>query len=234
MEETYYAGVYWPGRVEPLEAYARRAEVLFQQLATLDPTLGRWFEQASSRATALKSPVAPNAEALLGLFQKKKYQPGPEELSFAAWTGQDEPPSVVNFSCGSPSPRTSDVCVLRPPARGAPAERLLSSRVMAQALRALVLAWEPEFGIATSHAHRDGVLKLKEAGTFVGWVMYFSHQRGPVPPLPAPVQVEPVADQGTLVVLTSERFTASNPEHVALAAHVQELLSRAGLLKPIP
>ncbi|MDC0714766.1 Imm52 family immunity protein [Stigmatella sp. ncwal1] len=70
-------------------------------------------------------------------------------------------------------------------------------------------------------------------GTFVGWVLYFSRLRGTVPPLPAPVCIEPVEDKGTLVILTPERFTASNPEHVALAARVHELLDRAGLLRPL-
>ena len=63
--------------------------------------------------------------------------------------------------------------------------------------------------------------------------MYFSRQRGTVPPLPAPVRVEPVEDKGTLVILTPERFTVSNPEHVALAARVHELLDGAGLLGPL-
>ena len=63
--------------------------------------------------------------------------------------------------------------------------------------------------------------------------MYFSRQRGTVPPLPAPVRIEPVEDKGALIILTPERFTASNPEHVALAARVQELLDRAGLLRPM-
>ncbi|PTL75765.1 hypothetical protein DAT35_52885 [Vitiosangium sp. GDMCC 1.1324] len=40
-------------------------------------------------------------------------------------------------------------------------------------------------------------------------------------------------DKGTLVILTPERFTASNPEHVALAARAYELLDRAGLLRPL-
>jgi hypothetical protein len=63
--------------------------------------------------------------------------------------------------------------------------------------------------------------------------MHFSRLRGPVPPLPAPVRVEPVEDKGTLVILTPERFTVSNPEHVALAARVHELLNGAGLLRPL-
>jgi hypothetical protein len=69
--------------------------------------------------------------------------------------------------------------------------------------------------------------------TFVGWVTYFSRARGTVPPLPAPVRIEPVEDKGTLVILMPERFTVSNPEHLALAARVQALLDQAGLLHPL-
>jgi len=71
------------------------------------------------------------------------------------------------------------------------------------------------------------------AGTFVGWVMYFSRLRGTVPLLPTPVRIKPVEDKGTLVIITPERFTASSPAHVALAARVHDLLDRAGLLRPL-
>ncbi|MCY1041577.1 Imm52 family immunity protein [Corallococcus sp. bb12-1] len=54
-----------------------------------------------------------------------------------------------------------------------------------------------------------------------------------MPPLPAPVRVEPVEALGTLIILTPERFTVTNPEHVALAAQVRKLLDHAGLLQPI-
>ena len=40
-------------------------------------------------------------------------------------------------------------------------------------------------------------------------------------------------DKGTLIVLTPERFTAADPEHVALAERVGGLLDRAGLMKPV-
>nr|WP_224367554.1 immunity 52 family protein [Hyalangium versicolor] len=110
---------------------------------------------------------------------------------------------------------------------------MLTAPVMTEVSRAMALAWEPEWGVATSREHRDSVTESADLGTFVGWVMYFSRLRGTVPPLPAPVRIEPVEDKGTLVVLTPERFTASNPEHVALAARVHELLARAGLLRPL-
>lgn len=104
---------------------------------------------------------------------------------------------------------------------------------LTEVVRAMALAWEPECAIATSEAHRDLLPQPPRAGTFVGWVTYFSRRRGSVPPLPAPVRVEPVEDKGTLVILTPERFTAANPEHIALAARVQELLTQAGLLGPL-
>ena len=63
--------------------------------------------------------------------------------------------------------------------------------------------------------------------------MYFAHHLGAIPPLPTPVRIEPVEDKGSLIILTPERFTVSNPEHVALAERVRELLDGAGLLKPI-
>jgi hypothetical protein len=233
MVENYYIGAYWSGRPEPLESYARRASVFLRQLAALDPTLIPWFEQASSPAAALRSQFSPDTQTLLGLFNKQKYRRGAGDVSFAAWNGESEASSVVSFSCGSPSPFVVDRCILTPPLKGQAAERLISASMMAQVLRAMALAWEPEWSVATSDAHRDMVSDEAAPGTFVGWVMYFANSRGALPPLPSPVRTEPVADRGTLVILTPERFTATNPEHVALAAQVQDLLAEAGLLRPL-
>jgi hypothetical protein len=97
----------------------------------------------------------------------------------------------------------------------------------------MVLAWELDSAIATSTMHRDKVTNTARAGTFVGWIMYFPRSRGTVPPLPAPVRIEPVEDKGTLIILTPERLTPTNPEHVTLARRVHELLHRAGILGPL-
>ncbi|QSQ23047.1 immunity 52 family protein [Pyxidicoccus parkwayensis] len=234
MVETYYAGAYWPGRVEPLESYARRAETFFRLLSSADPTFSRWLEKAGSRSAALKLQFTPNAETLLGLFEKKQYRRDEAGISFSAWNGEpDGASSAVRFACGSTSPLLGDFCTLNLPTEGAVRERILSATSFEQVLRAMVLAWEPEWAIATSQVHRDEVLKLSKAGTFVGWVTYFAHSRGVMPALPEPVRTKPLGDKGTLLILTPERFTASNPQHVALAAHVQELLVQSGLLKPL-
>jgi hypothetical protein len=113
------------------------------------------------------------------------------------------------------------------------AERLLREPMHIQALRAMIESWEPAWGVVTSNGLRDMVSESGTVGTFVGWITYFSKTRGPIPPLPAPVRVEPVGDKGTLIILTPERCTASNPEHVALAAQVRDILGEAELLKPV-
>ncbi|WP_326522498.1 immunity 52 family protein [Archangium lipolyticum] len=108
--------------------------------------------------------------------------------------------------------------------------RVLTVPVLTKVMRALVLSWEPDWGGVISYGYQH--LRDEPVGPpHTGWLMYFSRRRGEVPPLPAPVRVEPVEDKGSLVILTPERFTVDNPAHVSLADEVRTLLDRAGLLK---
>ncbi|WP_342376179.1 immunity 52 family protein [Myxococcus stipitatus] len=233
MTEKYYAGVYWPGRTEPVNEYARRAEACFRGLGPVDVALTQWFEQAHSPDEARKRGFAPDLQVLVDLFSLEKYRQGTGDVAFSAWNGSVEGNSVASISCGSRSRRIVDRCTLTLPATGPVAERLLRAQTLARSVATMALAWEPEWGIATSITHRDRASEFADPGTFIGWVTYLARRRGHVPPLPAPVRVEPVEDKGTLIILTPERFTANNPEHVALAEQVRELLDRAGLLKPL-
>jgi hypothetical protein len=233
MIETYYAGSYWLARPESAEACAQRAERFFHLLARCDPAWTRWYETADSLEEARKRRFTTDAANFQKLFGEKENRIG-DCLKFWLWTGDTlQETSRVNGRCGSADPRLSSTCVLQPYDEGPVGERVLTAPVMTGVLRAMALAWDPEWGVATSHQHRDSVTERAKSGTFVGWVMYFSRLRGKVPPLPAPVRIEPVEDKGTLVTLTPERFTASSLEHVALAARVHELLDRAGLLRSL-
>nr|WP_216620180.1 immunity 52 family protein [Myxococcus xanthus] len=161
-----------------------------------------------------------------------------EDLGFRirGWNGADEDRDAVDFDilCGGYTDAVSNVCVFGLPIRGAHADRVLTSPVLADILRATAIAWEPDWGVAISHAHRDiAEARRVPKSPYVGWVTYLAQHRGTIPPLPAPVHIEPVGDKGTLIVLTPERFTVSNPEHVALADRVREVLDGAGLLEPL-
>ncbi|MDY7226988.1 immunity 52 family protein [Hyalangium rubrum] len=233
MIETYYAGSYWLARPESAQACARRAERFFHLLGHCDPAWTRWYQTADSFEEARKLQFATDAASFQKLFSEKENRIG-DGFTFWLWTGDNlQETSSVNGACGSADPRPPSTCVLKPYDEGLIGQRVLTAPVMTEVLRAMALAWDPEWGVATSYEHQEMITKGDSPDTFVGWVMYFSRLRGKVPPLPAPVRIEPVEDKGTLVTLTPERFTASNPEHVALAARVHELLDRAGLLRPL-
>lgn len=97
----------------------------------------------------------------------------------------------------------------------------------------MVVAWEPEWGVVTSSALRDLQVEDGKAGTFLGWMTYFSHRRGVLPSLPPTLRVEPVEDKGSLVILTPEPFSTANPQHLERVRAVAPMLQQAGLLGPL-
>ena len=156
-------------------------------------------------------------------------------MGFRFWfdnggTGRDC--ADLRIYCGGYAEAFSKSCFLSLPSQGANAERLFTAPVLARVVRSMALAWEPDWVAAMSRTHRELDDKNGKADVWLGWVTYLARHRGTVPPLPAPVRIEPVEDRGTLIILTPERFMVANPEHVALARRVRELLARAGLMQP--
>jgi hypothetical protein len=234
MKESYYVGAYWLARQETAEDCARRAEAFFRLLTPCDPSLTYWFAKGWTLDAARKNRFEPKMEEFLGVFHQQKTQGPKGGFSLEVWNGEmDESASSISLHCADTSKWVSNVCLVDLPDKGVAAERLLQVSVLTRILRGVVVIWEPEWAVVTSSSLRNMQTESGEAGTFVGWITYFSHRRGRVPPLPFPVQVEPVEDKGSLVILTPERFSTSNSAHVALAHHVAEQLARADLLGPL-
>ncbi|AKJ00066.1 immunity protein 52 of polymorphic toxin system [Archangium gephyra] len=234
MRETYYAGSYWGNRKDSAEECARRTETFFHLLSQCDPIYTRWFEQADSRKKALQLQFEPTADTFLRFFKRRTYQEGRDGFILWVWTGhEDGHGGLATMRCGSAAEFASNNCLLYLPSEEPERERVLQADVLAGVLRAMVLAWEPDWAVVTSDDLRTSFSQTSRAGTFVGWWTYFSRDRGELPPLPEPVRVQPVEDRGTLVLLTPERLTASNPEHLALGQRVQEVLLAKGLLEPV-
>jgi hypothetical protein len=231
--DIYKAAVYWACRPESDEQCARRAETFFRLLGRCDPDFTRWFEQADSLKKALQLPFEPTAETFMRFFKKRSNRLGKVGVIFSAWTGhvEGERGGMVRFKCGSDYPGLVNSCLLSLPREAPGTERVLTVPVLLEVMRALVLAWEPDDGVVFSEAYRK--LRNEPVGQpYTGWLMYYSHRRGAVPPLPEPVRVVPVEDKGSLIILTPERFDGNDPGHIALADEVRAALDRAGLLKP--
>ena len=241
--DSYLAGAYWGPRQEPPEECARRAVAFLNSLAACDPLLAHWNKIPKPRGKGCKTPLMPpDLLTLTEAFRRGvNREPGGPPIEHLGLTvsayndgaGQDF--ASVRMHCGSYEQNSAaNTCVLSLPSKGAKAERIFTAPVLTEVVRSMALAWEPDWAVAMSRTHRDMDDKDGKADVWLGWVTYLARHRGTVPPLPAPVRIEPVEDKGTLLVLTPERFTIANPEHVALARRVRELLARAGLIQSAP
>ncbi|WP_404372906.1 immunity 52 family protein [Corallococcus coralloides] len=237
--ETYYVGAYWGPRRESPEECAQRAATFLNLLAACDPLLANWNKIPKPRGKGRKTPLMPpDLPTLTEAFRRGvNREPGgpPFEhlgLTVSAYNdGTRQDFMAVDMTCGGYAQGNSNVCVLSLPSKGESAERLLTASMLTAVMRSMALAWEPDWAVAMSDAYREMDGRQGKDDPWLGWVTYLPSQRGKVPPLPAPVRIEPVEDRGSLIILTPERFTVANPEHVALARRVRELLARAGLMR---
>ncbi|QRN97577.1 immunity 52 family protein [Archangium violaceum] len=237
MTERYYAGVYWPARLESAEECARRSVTFFRLLSQCDEIYARWYEQGDSMEDALQREFTPDYATFLRFFHREENQLGRDGFSLGAWTGhaEDGRGGMVSLTCGDASGAYPNCCLLYLPRTEVEPEgpRVVAAPVLVNVLRAMVLAWEPLLGVIATDEFRHALRPRRDPRGFSGWLMYLSRTRGEVPPLPPPVRVEPVEDKGTLIVLGPERLSASNPEHLSLGRKVQEVLDSKELLRPV-
>jgi hypothetical protein len=233
--EPFQVGAHWAGRRESAEECAQRVEALFQQLGQCDPAYARWFEFAYSRKHSLQLPFEPTIEVFLRFFKRRKYRLDREVFAFEAWTGQEQSGrgGRLSFVCGSNSPSYANGCLLHLPREEPAASRVLALPVLKQVVRAMVRVWDADGCAVIAEGDRSTKKALEDGRPCVGWLTYIAHRCGSLPPLPEQVHLEPLEDQGTLILLTTERFSLANPAHVDLARSVRERLEQAGLMPPL-
>jgi len=122
--------------------------------------------------------------------------------------------------------------VLRLPYEGEAADRVLTEPVLRSVVESMVTSWQPSWAFVQSDGYRSRI-QIPQGKPYVGWMLYLAKERGVVPSLPPSVQVLPAQDGGSLIILTSERFTAHNEGHLALAKEVWDILDRSGVLAPL-
>ncbi len=238
MQERYYLGAYWGPRKETALECAKRAQLFFRMLARCDPSFTQWYRAGRGFPRELPGhPVRPEVEELEKLLLSSRHRRGIgrkviEDLGFSRilWNAK-KAATDIHLSCGGYSPWGGpNLCLLYPTPEKEVRERLLRAPVLAEVLTSMATAWDPDCAMATSTEMVDLVEKRK-GEVRVGWLTYLSRRLGTLPPLPAPVRIEPVGELGWLLVLSAEPMTASNPEHVAFTARIRELLDRAGLIE---
>ncbi len=235
MKEHYFVGAYWGPRQETARVCAQRAEHALRLLADCDPSFAQWYRAGRKAPPGLPGHPVQEIEDLERLLLAGRNRGDVsrailEDMGFTMglFNARQER-TRLEFHCGAYYPEGHNYCLLEPPKDAPVHERLLSAPVLARILTSMVAAWDPNF-VTASSLEMLRLVEGPERETRVGWLTYVSRRLGRVPPLPAPVRIEPVGTQGWLLTLSPERMTAGNPEHVALTARVRELLDRAGLI----
>ena len=238
MQDRYYLGAYWGPRKETALECARRAELFFHMLSRCDPAFVQWYRAGRGFPRELPGyPVRPDIAEMEKLLLKGRNRTDVgreviEDLGFSMmmWNAREEA-TDLHLACGGYSPwGPPNLCLLRPPRKGAIRERLLHASVLNEVLTSMATAWDPDFAMASSGEMVD-LIEKDDFEVRVGWLTYLSRRLGKLPPLPAPVRIEPVGALGWLLTLSPEPMTASNPEHVAFTSRIRELLDRAGLIE---
>ncbi len=242
MREGYYVGAYWGPRQETALECARRAERFFHMLGRCDPSFSQWYRAGRGFPRELPGwPVSPRVKDLEELFLSGRHRADfgegfIEELGFSnvVWNAKKQM-TRLHLHCGKSSPWGGpNSCLLHPTTESTVRERLLRAPVLAEVLTSMATAWDPDSAVAGSDEMRHLVQK-EGREVDVGWLTYLARRLGAVPPLPAPVRIEPVGELGWLLTLSPQPMTASNPEHVALTQRVRDLLDRSGLIgRPEP
>ncbi|WP_368733419.1 Imm52 family immunity protein, partial [Corallococcus exiguus] len=187
--ETYYAGAYWGPRRESPEECAQRAAAFFNLLAACEPLLANWNKIPKPRGKGRKTPLMPPdlptlTEAFRRGVNREPGGPPIERLGLVLSAYNDGPPGElvsVSTHCGAYE-RNNNVCVLSLPSKGESAERLITASMLTDVARSMALAWEPDWAVAMSHAHRDLQDAEGESDIWLGWVTYLSRHLGTVPP----------------------------------------------------
>jgi hypothetical protein len=243
MTESYYLGAYWGIRKELVKPCAHRLAGFMICLAECDPCFTRWFKLGQSRQEALKDEIKPDVatQQSLLLAERNRTDIGHkiiEDLGFliGLWNGSsnDAESAGLMIRCGSYAPHPGfNSCVINLPYGETVRERLLHVPVLKTVMECVVSAWDPDWSVITSRQYQDMVPFPPSNSPRIGWILYLSSRRGEVPPLPSSTTVVRLEKQGTLVITTQERFTASKPSHVETENQIAKILAQARLLGPL-
>ena len=241
--DSYYVATYWGNREESADECARRASLLLDDLSRRDECLRTWFNRGKSRKDALAQPVDISEKSLRSLLMRgrNRYDADGaviEDLGFrlAVWNGGSGGGDCgLSLHCGScastPSTWIPNSCVLSLPNEGEAVDRLLSVPLLLRIIEAMVATLEPDWGVATSYAYQETLPPGEPGAPVVGWLTYLREPPQRLPSFLPGVHVVPVADFGSVIVTTEERFAAGDPRHVQVANSASHALSASGLLR---
>lgn len=236
MSESYYVGGYWGNQPEQPSESAVRTASLLAALASRDEVFKQWYPKGKSRSKARESPIG-GSDDLRRMFEagvNRRDLDGRaiEELGrrVALWNGRSDAGSSLSVRCGGSASTTKvwipNSCVLTIPDDAPASDRLANVNALLAVLGDVVSAFDPKWALVDSSSS----LHSAPPGTpVVGWITYLRDldpESFTVPDGASVVRLEP----GTVVVVTNQRFQASNHDHVSRARALERTLANRGVM----
>jgi hypothetical protein len=110
------------------------------------------------------------------------------------------------------------------PYSGSPGRRTLRVNFLVPLCRLVAECWDPDVGQVQSRAI-DEAFRTATGGVDVGWLTYIADRLRKEPALGPEFIVEPVDGRGRIIVATKQRFSSSNPSHIARLRKVYQSLN---------
>lgn len=244
MNDDYYIGVYWGARGDSIPVCADRLGQMMTELEGCHELLASWNQKAPSFREAQKRKLEPRREVLEPLFHVSEPR-DPQGLGymFSAWNGQRYKAKRMHIMCMCGMvPKHSGLCnsvVLDLPELSDAVATLYEPDVLLCTLRAIVRAWDPDWGGIINCTYRDEYEDpddaMPEGKPNMGWMTYLRNKRlGGLADAP-PCEVEQVPGHGSIFLVTRDhRFSVENPDDLARIQTLTEYLEAHGALVPIP
>jgi Immunity protein 52 len=221
--ETYFIGAYWGDRKESVDACTDHVVRCLSALAKCDPAFSRWYRLGGSRKEAMERrfDVTQGAVKQLLLAGRNRRDIGKEvieDLGFriSLWNGEEDAQDA-SFSAESGlsagNPNLCNSCVINLPSEGPPSERLLRVEALLCLMRAVVDGFDPDWATVMPDSLLQRIRLVPNRPT-PGWLFYISNRLFPGVNIPNTVRVVNVASQGQIAIITEDRFTSQNRDHL--------------------
>ncbi len=239
MADSFVVGAYWGSRSEMPEGCAQRLNQLLAGLKSLDPVFAGWFAKGPSAGidrTKNLSPADINDLAMRGVNRRDLgASPIPAlGVRIGVWNGGREGTTAVGIStrCGSFDesggvPALNSLLISLPN-QGPDADRILNIEALEEMLEVVVRAYDPDWAVVASREHMKLWPSGPEGGPHAGWITYLSRRNREATLAANGLALKRLefAAFGTAWVTTEERFSLSNPTHIAQGRVLEQAISR--------
>lgn len=224
MIDSHYIGAYWGPRPESSTDCARRIVDLLGRLSEISDQLACWFDKASSKQTALSSPVLPQIESVERLlaagrhFKDEPLVPVPD-LGFhiGIWNGRSGAEAgSLSISCGGWFEGLSNSVVLKLPPSLLSATTEHLSALLGRVVGTLVSIFDPDSLRYSSNglAERLGLYDFNQNQKPLwtpGWITYVAPRLQLSLPGTAFAAIEPpLRVPGSCVIAGNPPFSVEN------------------------